>query len=189
MNFNDPDLYARYRPVIHECGHATVAWLSPAVAFVERITFHDDGGAKTDIGYCPDHLEFHSERMVISMAGMAAEIIVWRRVRAAGFQNDLANAWAAAEIVGRYSPSEDLARRWTSCFSDSSLDVTSMLVEKTPRRVGELMNLAFRRAKWLILENRAGFDRLCALAVGKRIVTREEIRSQFGPRPWGPGGR
>ncbi len=61
-----------------------------------------------------------------------------------------------------------------------------MLVEKPPKPVGELMNLALRRAKWLILEHRSGFERLCVLAAGKDIVTREEIQSQFGPRPWAP---
>lgn len=189
MNFNDPDLYERYRPVVHECGHAAAAWLSPAVVFVQRITFHSDGGAITDIDYWVGHAEFHLERMVISMAGMAAEIIVWKKVRAVGFQNDLANAWMAAEAVSQDSSPKDVACRWGSSLSDTTMDVARMLVEKPPKRVGELMNLAFRRAKWLLLENRAGFDRLCVLAAGKDIVTRDEIRSQFGPRPWGPGGR
>ncbi len=119
MDFNDPNLYAGYRSIIHECGHATVAWLSPAVAFVDRITLDPVGGAKTEIGCCPANAEYHLGRMVGSMAGMAAEIIVWKKVRAVGFQNDLANAWTAAEIVGQNSPPDAVARRWKSFLSDT----------------------------------------------------------------------
>src|SRR5690242_3636634 len=74
-------IYALTRAYPHECGHAVVAWLSPAVAFVGGIEFHPDGSAITTSYYQARHPELLTEQAVVSMGGLAGETLVFERVR------------------------------------------------------------------------------------------------------------
>ena len=185
MDFNDPALYERHRAVAHECGHVTAAWLSPIVVEIECVRFEGTGGETKLIYLNKDTSDVFAERVVIALAGMAGEGLVWGRIRSGGCDNDLSEAYEFAEKLTRLTTIESLRRQWRDS-GHSKVNVASMFAQPPPPPVSETLNLGYRRARSRIINYRAGFDRMCVLAAGKDIVTREEIQSQFGPRPWAP---
>lgn len=188
--FSERDiLYRETRAYAHECGHAVVAWLSPAVASVEGIRFHRDGSAVTSSFFYAEHPDLLPERAVVAMGGLAGETMVWQRIRSGGFGDDLPKARKILRAFLKKSPLADLERRWNGRLADSTLDVPAMLTRRPPHDVAAAMNLCYRRAKRLLQDNRAGFYRLVALAERQGDLSREDIASQFGPRLWAPRQR
>lgn len=176
--------YRRDRKYAHECGHAVVAWLSPAVEDVLGITFEDDGSALTTMSFRTAYPELRIEQAVVLMGGLAGELLVWGRVWSGGFGDDLPKARAALEAYLRNSSIRELERRWRGRLAESGLDVAAMMARRPPPDVAAAMNICFRRAKWLLIEHRAAFDRLVALSVRKGDLSERDIASRFGPRIW-----
>jgi len=181
-------LYRRRRAYAHECGHAAVAWLSPAVVSIPGITFRRYGerAAQTAIQFLPGHPDYLIENALVTLGGLAGEVLVWKRVRSGGFADDLPMALEALTKFLERSTVGSIRRRWKDSLADSGLDVAAMMSQRPPADLAEALNLCFRRAKRLLQDNRAGFDRLVALAERKGDLTHDDIASQFGPRPWAP---
>lgn len=178
--------YHETRKIAHECGHAVLMWLSPAVRSVHEIVLRADGSGTA--GYYPfsEHPDYMLERAVIGLGGLAGEILVWERVRGGGLDSDLTRARDCLKAYLEKSSAADLERRWDGLLANSGLDVAGMLRIRPPRELAAAMNLCYRRAKRKLMDNRAAFDRLIALATRKGSLTREDIASQFGPRIWVP---
>lgn len=178
--------------VSHECGHASIAWMSHVVLYVDGITFGPTG-ATTHACFNKSHSEYPLEDLVYTLGGLVGEMLVWKKVHAAGLggrkEADLPVALDLAETVLNTRTPAALERHWRGRLADPSFDVASMFVSRPPREIAEVLNLAYRRGKHLLIQNRAGFDRLCRMAAGQRNLTRQDIESQFGPRLWAPGGR
>ena len=178
--------YWRTAKYAHECGHAVLAWLSTAVFSVEGISFRSRGhvDATAYFSVNQSHPDYLTESAVISLGGLAGEALVWRKVRSYSFGGDLPIALEALKTFLKASNVDALRRRWEGRLAESSLDVAAMLRRRPPPDVAAALNLCYRRAKWLLTENRAGFDRLVALAMEKGDLSRDDIASQFGPRLW-----
>lgn len=183
--------YRLKRAYAHECGHAAVAWLSPAVVAVHGVTFRPRGdrAAATGIALNPSHGDYHTENALICLGGLAGEVLVWGKVRSGGFGEDLPRALESLDAFLRRSTVAALERRWQSRLSESSLDVASMFARRPQAALAAALNLCYRRCKRLLQDNRAGFDRLIALAERQGDLSSEDIASQFGPRPWAPRER
>lgn len=185
--------YETEREIPHECGHALVAWLSPAVMTVDRIVFHPGGGATTFAKLLQGRYDSKLEELVFMLGGLAGEIIVWRRTRGQGLGGvthaDLPSALRLAREISAQMRLRAIEKTWGARLAPASLDLGSMFVQRPPPEIAAVMNLCYRRAKFLLTENKAGFLRLCALARGRRDLSHEDIQAQFGPRPWSPVGR
>lgn len=184
-------LYRSRRAYAHECGHAVVAWLSPAVAAVNGISFRRDGdrAASTTLTMILTHRDYLTENTLVCLGGVAGEALVWRRVKSGGFGNDLPHALRALEAFLKTSTVEVLERRWDGMLSDVGMDVAGMFAKRPPPDLSAALNLCYRRTKRLLQDNRAGFDRLVALAERQGDLSHDDIASQFGPRLWAPIGR
>lgn len=177
-------LYRRKRAFAHECGHAVIAWLSPAVVRVEGIVFHADGSAATTIVTAQRHPNLHIEQALISLGGLAGETLVWKRVRSGGFGSDLPDAVEALTACLRQTTLRDLERRWSGLLEGTSIDVAAMFRERPPPEIAAGLDLCYRRAKRMLHENRAAFGRLVELAERQGNLSQEDIASRFGPRIW-----
>jgi len=179
--------------VVHECGHASIAWMSPAVFNVEGIVFHPGGGATTRASFIKSRSDYRSELLVYTLGGMVGELLVRKKVHTGGLAGrddaDLPAALELAETIAAEGPTVRLEQAWKRGLAEPSFDVAAMFRRRPPDAVAEVLNLAYRRGKHLLTVNRPGFDRLCRLAAGRRDLSREDIASQFGPRLWAPGSR
>lgn len=177
------------REVPHECGHVAVAWMLPAVLQIEGIAFHQDGGARTRITFDRNHPDYRLDDLVCTLGGLAGEMLAYGRAHTDGLggseTNDLSLALGLAEAVLEETDPLRIEARWRNRLAATSLDVAAMFMRRPPEGVAAVLNLAYRRAKRLLIENRPGFERLRRLAASRRDLGQQEIESQFGPRPWG----
>lgn len=184
---SDRDIaYHLTRKIAHECGHTVLAYLSPAVYYVEGITFLDDGSAEASVRPRKSHPDYLLENAIICLGGLAGEALIWSKIRNSGFSEDFR---MACDVLSKYlesSSSTELEKRWNGLLSKSRLDVASLLETRPTAEMSAALNLCYRRAGRKLMDNRAGFDRLIALATAKGNLTRDDIASQFGPRIWVP---
>lgn len=179
------------RIIAHECGHAAIAWLSPAVLSVEGIVFQRQGGAFTRVVFntsLPDYLD---ENLVYTLGGLVGEMLARKKVHGSGLggreEADLPIAMDLADSLLRKVGRDGLERRWRNRLAEPSFDVAAMFVRRPPPAVAAVLNLGYRRGKRLLTENRAGFDRLRRMADGRRDLSQADIASRFGPRIWARG--
>jgi len=177
-------LYRRDRKYAHECGHAVLAWLSPAVESVVRITFLADGSAHTAIAFRDAHPSYEIEAAVILMGGLAGELMIWKRVWSGGFRDDIPKALRVLQAARRKDRLRGLERRWSGQLAESGMDVNRMVAQRPPPEIADALNVCYKRAKWLLAEHRAAFERLLELAKRQGDLTEEDIASRFGPRIW-----
>jgi hypothetical protein len=178
------------RIVAHECGHAAIAWLSPAVIRVEGVVFHRQGGAATRAIFNKGHPDYLQENLVYTLGGLVGEILVRKKVHGGGLggrdEADLPVALDLAERLLLTMEPDRLERQWRGRLAEPSFDVAAMFVRRPPPRVAAMLSIGYRRGKNLLAENRAGFDRLRLMADGRRDLSPEDIASRFGPRLWAP---
>ena len=140
-----------------------------------------------------NHPDYLLEYLVYALGGVVGELAARKKVLASGLGGrddaDLPLAYALAKRILNQTTPAQLERRWAGRLTDPSFDVAAMFVQRPAPDVAAMLNLGYRRGKQLLLENLAGFDRLCRQAAGRRDLSRRDIESQFGPRPWAPQGR
>lgn len=160
-----------FRAAVHESGHAVVAH---ALGFeVYSIALHrtSERGGLTGLrarNVYPTAEELR-DLLAVYLAGRAAEILVFGDP-SNGSASDLAVATA---ICGRMHCSWGLEGRIAVRPLESAADEVAVAIERDLRQASDV-------AASILLERRAGFDRLTDVLVARRALDRAEIEATLG---------
>lgn len=166
------------RIAVHEAGHAVAAWSWTLAVNVQVRTEKADGGGEVTydrlIGNDPAATLWGM--LVIKLAGVAAELFVFRVFRAKNAESDLAMALSiAGELVG-IGAGERYARESCSFFFER---VYSDTLEPAELRV---LNAAYLQAKALVVNHDVRYWRLVSLLLACGNVTEKQMETVLGTR-------
>ena len=180
----------------HEAGHALVGALMPDYDTVQKIsiiprgqagglTFFTPSEERMESGlYSRDYLQ---NQMAVALGGRVAEEIVYGEDEVTtGASNDLQQvARVARQMVTRFGMSDRLGPvalgraqggmflgRDIAAERDFSEDTAAAIDEE----VGQLVQVAYRRAKGVLTDNRPVLDELADILVEKETVDAEELQ-------------
>jgi hypothetical protein len=171
----------RERAAAHEAGHALAAWSSIHVSCVTgaRLRGIGSGSVNFDIR---DAATLHSaawDATMISLAGLAGEIIAFGNVRSGDAEDDLITAREAAEriIAGRW------ARPWQD-IDGKGLDIGAMFIEPPSPAVSETLRQCYLRARSVVTQRPDLFSALRDELLLRGEIDADGIKRLLGERPW-----
>jgi len=183
----------------HEAGHAIVGMALPKCDPVYKATIIPRGGALGMVVSLPemDRLNYHKdeakEKIAMTMAGKAAEIIKWGEERVSnGPAGDIQQAsqiaramvmrWGMSDKVGNidYAEAHEGYQGNTGGFSVSA--ETKKLIES---EVKTLIDQGYERARQILLEKQEDFERLAKGLLEYETLTGDEIRKVIAGEPLG----
>jgi len=185
----------------HEAGHAIVGMALPKCDPVYKATIIPRGGALGMVMSLPemDRLNWHrdqcEQRIAMTMAGKAAEIIKWGEDSVSnGPSGDIQQAsalaramvlrWGMSDLVGNidYAEAADGYTGNTAGFSVSA--ETKRLIEQEVKR---LIDEGYETARRIILEKQDDWERLAKGLLEYETLTGDEIRKVVAGQPLGGG--
>ena len=185
----------------HEAGHAIVGMTLPKCDPVYKATIIPRGGALGMVMSLPeiDRLNWHKDqckqRIAMTMAGKAAEIIKWGEEsvsngpsgdiqQASGLARAMVMRWGMSDRIGNidYSEAHQGYEGSTGGFSVSA--ETKQLIEE---EVKVLIDEGYQTARKILLEKSEGFERLAQGLLEYETLTGDEIRKVVAGETLGGG--
>lgn len=178
----------------HEAGHALVAKMLPNADPVHKISIVARGMMGGWTRFLPTedrHLWTRSQfddRLAVSLAGRAAEEIVFNEVTT-GAQNDLEQATKLArKMVTEYGMSDNLGprtfgRREELIFLGREIaeqrNYSEKVAEEIDKEVRNLIDRAYTTAKKVITENKERLEQIAQLLISKETLEETDLESLF----------
>src|SRR5580765_3759221 len=162
----------------HEGGHALMAHLMGSVMELQKVTIVSRGNALGYAFYLPEEDRYlHTkeelvDRMIVALAGRAAEEVVFGRVTN-GAANDLEKVTEIARaMVFEWGMSET--------FSSRTMRADNYALSEATKRVRDeeqahLTDGAYEEAARLLRKHRAPLDRIAAALLEKETLVRDEL--------------
>jgi cell division protease FtsH len=180
----------------HEAGHALVGALMPDYDPVQKISIIPRGNAGGLTWFTPseDRMEsglysrsYLHNQMAVALGGrIAEEIIFGEEEVTTGASNDLQQvARVARQMITRFGMSERigpvaLGRQQGSMFLGREMSSERDFSEETAAAIDEevkaLVDVAYKRAKIVLEENRKVLDRIAEMLMDKETVDAEELQ-------------
>jgi cell division protease FtsH len=180
----------------HEAGHALVGALMPDYDPVQKISIIPRGNAGGLTWFTPseDRMEsglysrsYLHNQMAVALGGrIAEEIIFGEEEVTTGAASDLQQvARVARQMITRYGMSERigpvaLGRQQGSMFLGREMSSERDFSEETAAAIDEevraLVDVAYERAKIVLVENRKVLDNIAAMLMEKETVDAEELQ-------------
>ncbi len=162
----------------HEGGHALMAHLMGSVMELQKVTIVSRGNALGYAFYLPEEDRYlHTkeelvDRMVVALAGRAAEEVVFGRVTN-GAANDLEKVTDIARaMVFEWGMAETVASRTMRADNYALSEATKRLRDDEQAR---LTDGAYEEALRLLHKHRAPLDRVAAALLEKETLVRDEL--------------
>src|SRR5436305_1175027 len=162
----------------HEGGHALMGHLMGSVMELQNVTIVSRGNALGYAFYLPEEDRYlHTkeeliDRMVVALAGRAAEEVVFGRVTN-GAANDLEKVTEIARsMVFEWGMSESVTSR-TMRADNYALSEEMKRLRDSEQAL--LTDTAYTEALRLLTKHRASLDRLAAALLQKETLVREEV--------------
>ena len=163
----------------HEGGHALMAHLMGSVMELQKVTIVSRGNALGYAFYLPEEDRYlHTkeelvDRMIVALAGRAAEEVVFGRVTN-GAANDL-------EKVTEIARSMVFEWGMADAVSSRTLRADNYALSETTKRMRDeeqahLTDGAYEEALRLLRKHRAPLDRIAAALLEKETLVRDELR-------------
>jgi cell division protease FtsH len=171
----------------HEAGHALCAELLPTQDKTHRISIVPRGHALGYTLHLPEEDRYLKTReemvdwMVVALGGRVAEHIVFGDVTT-GASNDLAKVYEISrKMVAEYGMGTQISSRRMPADDYSVSEATRRMVDEEQQ---ELTDLAWRRARRLIEDNRPALEEIAKELLAHEVLERETIeRIMSGQRP------
>jgi len=164
----------------HEGGHALMAHLMGSVMELQKVTIVSRGNALGYAFYLPEEDRYlHTkeelvDRMVVALAGRAAEEVVFGRVTN-GAANDLEKVTEIARaMVFEWGMSETVSSRTMRADNYALSETTKRLRDEEQAR---LTDGAYKEAVRLLRKHRAPLDRIAAELLEKETLIRDELQA------------
>jgi len=181
-----------YRAAVHEAGHAVAAWCGhPYVVRISKITIDDGSMGEGRVEYATTkgrNGKLEADRVwcdiVVSLGGIAAEMVEFNRMRSGPAKSDLEQARqsvAALVSAGAKNPPWDVAE--VAAVADGPFDMA-----KVYRSVSEgseearILNLCYDRAKYLVVRNQSLLEKVTESLLQTGVLTGISLVRIFGLR-------
>jgi cell division protease FtsH len=162
----------------HEGGHALMTHLMGSSLELQKVTIVSRGEALGYAFYLPEEDRYlHTkeelvDRMIVALAGRAAEDVVFGRVTN-GAANDLEKVTEIARaMVFEWGMSDSVSSRTMRADNYALSEETKRLRDSEQAR---LTDSAYEEAIRLVQKHRAPLDRLAAALLEKETLVREEV--------------
>lgn len=162
----------------HEGGHALMAHLMGSVMELQKVTIVSRGNALGYAFYLPEEDRYlHTkeelvDRMVVALAGRAAEEVVFGRVTN-GAANDLEKVTEIARsMVFEWGMADTVSSRTMRADNYALSEATKRLRDEEQAR---LTDAAYEEALRLLHKHRAPLDRIAAALLEKETLVRDEL--------------
>jgi cell division protease FtsH len=162
----------------HEGGHALMAHLMGAAMELQKVTIVSRGDALGYAFYLPEEDRYlHTkeelvDRMIVALAGRAAEEVVFGRVTN-GAANDLEKVTdIARSMVFEWGMAESVSSRTLRADNYALSEETKRLRDSEQAR---LTDGAYEEALRLLHKHRAPLDRIAAALLEKETLVRDEV--------------
>src|SRR5881275_2802243 len=163
----------------HEAGHALMAHLMGSVMELQKVTIVSRGNALGYAFYLPEEDRYlHTkeeliDRMIVALAGRAAEEVVFGRVTN-GAANDLEKVTEIARaMVFEWGMSDSVSSRTMRADNYALSETTKRLRDDEQ---AHLTDGAYEEAVRLLRKHRAPLDRIAAALLEKETLVRDELR-------------
>lgn len=166
------------RLAVHEAGHAVAAWCCTLVTEVNAATIEDEKGGLVSFTY--RHSGLPEERwcqMVIALAGVAAEGMVYSKWSTKGSEKDLGEALVFAKVLRENPPWERLGRA-----SGSVPNFQKMSRTKLDPDVIENVNEAYRMARRVLRSHGSQFFKVVSMLLTKKATRKVDLEAVLGMR-------
>jgi cell division protease FtsH len=164
----------------HEGGHALMAHLMGSVMELQKVTIVSRGNALGYAFYLPEEDRYlHTkeelvDRMIVALAGRAAEEVVFGRVTN-GAANDLEKVTEIARsMVFEWGMSDSVSSRTMRADNYALSEATKRVRDEEQAR---LTDGAYEEAVRLLRKHRAPLDRIAAALLEKETLVREELHA------------
>jgi cell division protease FtsH len=164
----------------HEAGHALCAELLPTQDKTHRVSIVPRGHALGYTLHLPEEDRYLKTReemcdwMVVGLGGRVAEHIVFGDVTT-GASNDLAKVYEISrKMVAEYGMGTQISSRRMPADDYSVSDATRRMVDEEQQ---ELTDLAWRRARKLIEDNREALEEIASELLAHEVLERETIEA------------
>lgn len=177
----------------HEAGHALSGWFLEYAHPLVKVSIVPRGVAALGYAqYLPKekYIETREEildRMCMSLAGRAAEQVVFGRI-STGAQNDLDQvtkmAYAMVAIFGMDEKVGNVSfydMQNQNQFSKPYSEETGRMIDEESRSIIEL---EYKRAQHLLIEKRSLLDELAQELLSKEVLFKDDLEKMLGKRPW-----
>ncbi len=187
----------------HECGHAVVAWLTPASDPLHKVTIVPHGQALGMTQQVPGEerhnlsLSYLKARLAVLLGGRTAEEIVFDEVTT-GAENDLVEATRLARrMVTRWGMSKlglvafktDEQQPFLGYEISQGRDYSEATAAAIDQEVTRLLQETHDSVRRCLTESRERLDRLVEAVLREETVSSDELHRILGPRPEsGPEG-
>src|SRR6266550_9170788 len=162
----------------HEAGHALMAHLMGAAMELQKVTIVSRGEALGYAFYLPEEDRYlHTkeeliDRMIVALAGRAAEEVVFGRVTN-GAANDLEKVTEIARsMVFEWGMAEGVSSRTLRADNYALSEQTKSLRDSEQAR---LTDSAYAEALRLVQKHRGSLDRLATALLEKETLLRDEV--------------
>jgi cell division protease FtsH len=166
----------------HEGGHALMAHLMGSAMELQKVTIISRGEALGYAFYLPEEDRYlHTkeeliDRMIVALAGRAAEEVVFGRVTN-GAANDLEKVTEIARaMVFEWGMADSVSSRTMRADNYALSEETKRLRDSEQAR---LTDGAYEEALRLLKKHRAPLDRIASLLLEKETLVREEVMELF----------
>jgi ATP-dependent Zn protease len=161
------------KAAVHEAGHAVTAWCCTIIISVDEARIDADGGLvrwmmrdynSSDVRWC---------NLVISMAGAAAEIAVFGKVRTGESKKDLLAARSKAEeLVGKGDDTSPWRKR---CVVAESLPFAQIYVPAITSEEELILRNAYIEAKTIVRAHGERFYQIVSALLAKGTLKEHDL--------------
>jgi len=176
----------------HEAGHATVSWLLEYANPLVKVTIVPRGSSLGAAWYLPEERQITTQEQILDeicslLGGRVAEEIVFGKI-STGALNDLEKVTKQAYAMVIYfgmSPKIgnlsffDSSGQNDYAFNKPYSDKTADLIDK---EVYEIVDIAYQRAKTILLQHRDGLTQLGELLLEREVIFTEDVERIFGKK-------
>ncbi len=180
----------------HECGHAVVAWMTPAADPVHKVTIVPHGQALGMTEQIPGEerhnlsLSYLMARLAVMLGGRTAEEIVFDEVTT-GAENDLVEATRLARrMVTRWGMSKlglvafktDEQQPFLGYEISQGRDYSEATAARIDQEVSRLLQETHDGVRRCLTDSRERLDRLVEALLREETVGSDELNRILGPR-------
>jgi cell division protease FtsH len=181
----------------HECGHAMIAWLTPAADPVRKVTIIPHGHALGLTEQLPGEdrhnysLSYLKARLAVMLGGRTAEEIAFDEVTT-GAENDLVEATRLARrMVTRWGMSKlglaafktDEQQPFLGYEISQGRDYSESTAARIDQEVQSLLEQSHQLVRRRLGEGRDRLDRLVAALLQEETLGPDDLNRILGPRP------
>jgi ATP-dependent Zn protease len=167
------------RAAVHEAGHTVTAWCCTLVPEIGDVTIEaEDGGATRMWLYSQDSHESRWCDMVIYLAGMAAEIAAFGKVKTRGCGPDIERALSQAKKIAE---SGNVTPPWKSPSRKKSLEFDKMIHSLDPQHA-KVLSEGYRMAYSILEAHGNRFYKVVSVLLTKKTASSTDIEAVLGPR-------